>query len=74
MKTLQQMSALTAQARTMTTTDFVCAMLMAFITILIYSGIIWLLWNSVLVRAFSGVKPISLLQALGIKILIDLLF
>lgn len=74
MKTLQQMSQLTAQARSMSTADYMCALLMAIITILVYSGIIWLLWNNVLVRAVSGAKPISLLQALGVKILIDLLF
>lgn len=73
-KSLQQIFDLASKSKELTTTEFLCGLMVAVITIIIYSAIIWLLWNSVLTRAFAGVKPISILQALGIKILFDLLF
>lgn len=74
MKTLQQAYDLSSASRGLSTADFLGALLIALIMIIIYSAIIWFLWNTVLTRVFAGVRPISILQALGVKILIDLLF
>ena len=73
MKTLNQLLALNAQGKQMTTSEIVCSVLVAIIMLIVYSAVIWALWNTVAVAAIPGLRPISILQAFGIKLLLEFL-
>ena len=74
MRTLNQLLSLNAQGRQLSNQEIVCSVLVAVIMLIVYSAIIWALWNWVAVQAFPFLRPISILQAFGIKLLLEFLF
>ena len=54
--------------------DIFCSLIITLILLTVYSAIIWLLWNNVVVRAVSFARPITIVESFGIKLLLDFLF